>query len=320
MGYWRISTDGLARSRFTVSPLVETLAAMGTLAEGSPPPGRQAWARQHRPGFVHRLAADPVAAAFVREAHRNRWIADFISAPPRPGDRTIHDELRRIRRTPLESARRDLSRHGPLDPALRGRDVSERCADMLEWVWTHTVRPDWPRVRQVLEADILSRTRRLASHGWAAALDGLRPGTRWLGDGRLQINSYDNPPRDITEAELVFIPCTSTRRGWVAWDEPDRYAIIYPCTGTLADAGTVKPSDALARLIGGNRAAVLMVLAEPRSTSQLVALTGYGLGSVGGHLKILLDADLVARRRYGRSVVYYRTELGDTLADRPHRQ
>ena len=72
--------------------------------------------------------------------------------------------------------------------------------------------------------------------------------------------------------------------------------------------------EALARLIGPARAAILAQLAEPRSTSQLVALTGYVLGSVGGHLKVLLDAELVQRRRSGRSVLYYRTRLGDRLA------
>jgi DNA-binding transcriptional ArsR family regulator len=72
--------------------------------------------------------------------------------------------------------------------------------------------------------------------------------------------------------------------------------------------------DALARLIGPVRANVLTQLSEPRSTSQLVALTGYTLGSVGGHLKVLLDAGLVHRRRAGRSVLYYRTRLGNRLA------
>jgi DNA-binding transcriptional ArsR family regulator len=45
-----------------------------------------------------------------------------------------------------------------------------------------------------------------------------------------------------------------------------------------------------------------------------VALTGQGLGSVGRHLKILLDAQLIRRRRAGRSVLYYRTTAGDVLA------
>jgi DNA-binding transcriptional ArsR family regulator len=58
-----------------------------------------------------------------------------------------------------------------------------------------------------------------------------------------------------------------------------------------------------------------MALDTPKSTTHLVALTGHGLGSVGGHLRVLLDARLVRRRRSGRSVLYYRTETGEALAD-----
>jgi DNA-binding transcriptional ArsR family regulator len=46
-----------------------------------------------------------------------------------------------------------------------------------------------------------------------------------------------------------------------------------------------------------------------------VALTGQGLGSVGRHLKVLLDARLVERRRVGRSVLYYRTAVGEALLE-----
>jgi DNA-binding transcriptional ArsR family regulator len=46
----------------------------------------------------------------------------------------------------------------------------------------------------------------------------------------------------------------------------------------------------------------------------VVAVTGYTLGTVGGHLKVLLDSGLARRRRSGRSVLYYRTPAGDQLA------
>jgi len=61
----------------------------------------------------------------------------------------------------------------------------------------------------------------------------------------------------------------------------------------------------------------LAALTTPMSTTQLVAFTGYGLGSVGGHLKVLLDAGLVQRRRSGRSVLYFRTRLGERLLAGP---
>lgn len=99
------------------------------------------------------------------------------------------------------------------------------------------------------------------------------------------------------------------------WDEPDHYSIVYPCQGLLADAGETAPPEPLAALIGAARARVLVLLAAPASTTQLVAVTGYGLRSVGGHLRVLLDAGLVRRRRTGRSVLYYRTPAGDQLVE-----
>jgi DNA-binding transcriptional ArsR family regulator len=120
--------------------------------------------------------------------------------------------------------------------------LQQRAADLLEWVWPHTVVPYWPRRRRIIEADIVARRTKLGQGGWAAALADMRQGLRWLGEGRLQINAYGNP-----------------------------------------------------------------------TTTQLVTLTGQGLGSVGRHLKILWDAGLLHRRRAGRSVLYYRSEAGGLL-------
>ena len=83
----------------------------------------------------------------------------------------------------------------------------------------------------------------------------------------------------------------------------------------LAQADLAPVPEALRTLLGPARAGVLMLLDTPKSTTQLVALTGQGLGSVGRHLTVLLDARLVQRRRAGRSVLYYRTVAGETLLE-----
>jgi DNA-binding transcriptional ArsR family regulator len=72
-------------------------------------------------------------------------------------------------------------------------------------------------------------------------------------------------------------------------------------------------ASGLERLVGSNRARVLLHLDEPRSTTQLAVLTGLPLGAVGNHLRVLLDAGAVLRRRSGREVLYWRTQLGDGL-------
>ena len=71
--------------------------------------------------------------------------------------------------------------------------------------------------------------------------------------------------------------------------------------------------DALARLLGRNRAAVLMALDCPRSTTELAGLLGVTSGGISQQLTVLAEAGLVNRRRVRRHVLYLRTCDGDTL-------
>ncbi|WP_331766760.1 ArsR family transcriptional regulator [Embleya sp. NBC_00896] len=316
MGWWQVSTDTLAGSRFVVSPLAEATASLKTLERGTAAhPGERAWLDAHLPAYRERLAEDPITAQLVRAALGRTWNADFLTPTPTgEGDPTFEQELERIRETPPEAARQHLtvSLGGPLPTGLHRTDPAARCAELMEWVWTRTVRPCWPRRRRIIEADIVARTGQLSQGGWAAALDDMRPGMRWLGSSRLQINAYDYPPRELRDARLLFVPVTP-KQSWVSWHESSRYAVVYPCSGTLAETNGASAPEALGRLLGPARAAVLVLLDAPKSTTQLVALTGQGLGSVGRHLKVLLDARLVSRRRAGRSVLYYRSGAGDAL-------
>lgn len=317
MGTWQINTDTLAGSRFVVSPLAETISALNALEGGrADHPGERAWFDAHLPDYRARQAADPVAARLVPAALGSSWNADFITPTPTgEGTPSFEEELAPVRATTPARARADLevSLGGPLPALLDRDDLAQRAADVLHWVWQRTVLPDWPRRRRIIEADVVARTGQLSQGGWAAALSGLRPGMRWLGGSRLQINAHDYPPKQLAGVRLLFVPVTQ-RSGWVSWDDDAlRYAVVYPCSGTLADAGRARVPDGLGRLLGPARAAVLVLLASPKSTTQLVALTGQGLGSVGRHLKVLLDAGLAGRRRAGRSVLYFRTGVGDAL-------
>ncbi|MDP9849722.1 ArsR/SmtB family transcription factor [Streptosporangium lutulentum] len=320
MGWWQVNADTLAGSRFVISALAETLACVITLERATAThPGERVWLEAHLADYRARLADDPVTALLVRAGLRWHWIADFLTpTPPGEGAPTFEEELARVRETPPGVARADLevALRGPLPGELHRSDLPERAADLLEWVWTETVQPYWPRRRRVFEADVVARTSRLSQGGWAAVLDDMRPGMRWLGDDRLQINTHDRPPREVIGVQLMFVPVTA-RQGWVSWNPGRRYAVVYPCSGTLAEPERAAVPAALGTLLGPARAGVLVLLDSPMSTSQLVALTGQGLGSVGRHLKVLLDAGLIRRRRSGRSVLYYRTTAGEVLVEAP---
>ncbi|MGW1884624.1 winged helix-turn-helix domain-containing protein [Streptomyces sp. NPDC001970] len=316
MGWWRISADTLAGSRFALSPLAEAMASLIALERGTAAhPGERLWLDAHLPAYRERLAADPVTAPLVRVALGRRWFADFLTpAPTGDGEPAFEEELARIRDASAARVRADLevSLGGPLPRLLHRSDLSWRAAELVEWVWSDAVLPYWPRRRRIIEADVVARTGQLSQGGWAAALAGMRQGMRWLGEGRLQVNTQDYPPREISAADLLFVPVTP-RTGWVAWDLPHRYAVVYPCSGEPAEPEAAPVPDSLGRLLGPARAGVLVLLGTPKSTTQLVALTGQGLGSVGRHLKVLYEAGLIRRRRAGRSVLYYRTAAGEVL-------
>ncbi|WP_405888360.1 ArsR family transcriptional regulator [Streptomyces sp. NBC_01136] len=315
MGWWQVNADTLAGSRFVLSPLAETFASLKLLQTGpATHPGERAWLHAHLPAYRRHLAADPVTALLIRSGLGRDWIADFLTPTPY-GDESFEEEVARVRETKPADAHAHLavSLRGPLPAELADRDdLPRRAAELLSYVWEESVRPYWDRRRRILEADVVARTAQLSQGGWAAALDALRPGTRWLGGNRLQVNLHEYPPREISGAQLLFIPVTP-KAGWVSWDEPHRYAVVYPCTGVLADVRAAPVPESLGALLGAARAGVLVLLDSPMSTSQLVAVTGQGLGSVGRHLKVLLDARLVRRRRAGRAVLYSRTAAGEVL-------
>ncbi|MEU4151618.1 ArsR/SmtB family transcription factor [Streptomyces sp. NPDC026659] len=316
MGWWQLDADTLARGRFVISPLAETFAALWLLHTGSGShPGEREWLRAHLPRYQALLAEEPVTARLVRAGLGRNWTADFLTPTPRPGE-DFATEVARVRAARPADARAQLllSVEGPLPAVLERDDLPERAAALLEWVWAETVRPTWERRRKVLEADVLARTARVSRDGWAGVLDSLRPGrTRWLGDSRLQVNLYAYPPRDISGAALALVPVTPQRGGWVAWEDGQRYAMVYPCSGSLAWHRERPLPAGLGALLGPARAGVLLLLDSPMSTTQLTAVTGQTLGSVGRHLKVLREAGLVVRRRAGRSVLYERTAAGDGL-------
>ena len=314
MGTWQISADLFARSRFVLSPLAEVTGTLGALMQPVDADER-ALAAGHREAFTAMLDAYPARREVLRFCSRPGWLADFLTLPPAGPDATIESQLDQVRARGDRRVRADLREVAgarPLPWVLRRPGVAGHAADLLGWVWSHTVAADWARRERVLRADIVSRTSRLATQGWAAVLRDLGSDREWLGDGRLRINRHDNPPRVLEDdAELLFIP-VHARGTSVGWDIPHRYAVYYPVTGALAEVGG-RRADGLSPLLGRNRARILSELDEPASTSHLVTRTGLPLGTVGGHLRVLLDAGLVLRRRSGREVLYWRTALGDTL-------
>ncbi|TWJ26781.1 helix-turn-helix protein [Micromonospora sagamiensis] len=323
----QVTPADIAASRYAISPLGETVSALRLCAGQHSAPGLAPWVARVRPVY-ERLRRDlPAVGALLALLRRGGYNADFIQPPPAGTGRSFIDEITVVRATPLAQAREELARNlvGLRTPPAyaeriyRSPDVVDRLADAVEAVWTALVEPDWPRLRTILERDVVQRAGRLVTYGWGAAVAGLDPRLSWEPGGHLgAIVVADREPAtySLGGKGLLFVPTVfGTMINYV--EPPWPFALVYRAAGVvdlLGPPAPDRPPDALDRLLGRTRAAVLRALAVPATTSQLVRQFGLTLGGVGGHLAVLRDAGLVTRTRTGRAVRYTRTPLGDALA------
>lgn len=328
-----VSPADLARCRYAISPLGEAVAALRLLSGRRPAGALWPWVLRARPRYEQLRRDCPPVGALAGLFHGYGYHADFVQPPPAGVGLSFADELAAVRRTPPDRARHELDRNLAGRPAppeyarriLEAPDVVDRLADAIEAGWRALVAPEWPRLRAILERDVVQRAGRLATSGWAQALADLDPRVRWESDGHagaivVRTRAAAAERHRLGGQGLLFVPTVFGKL--ICFVEPPwPYALVYPARGVgdlLGAAPRGRPDGALDRLVGSSRAAVLRALAVPATTTQLVGSLGLGLGTVGDHLAVLRDAGLVERTRVGRAVHYRLTTLGEALAaDQP---
>ena len=317
-----VGPDDLAASRFAVAPLAELEQLLRKLDRGGSQAG--VLVRRSRWGLREAPVRDDLDSRLLRALRPSGWGVDFSAPPPSKGlANTVADDLEVVRSTPLPLAREQIGRSLALlsrPPApdvagvLAGPDVVDRIADALERLWNLLVAPDWPLLLAITERDVLHRADRLARGGWAAALEGMHPRLRW-DDGAVVAGQIPDGVAHLNGRGLLFVPSVFGHPNLATYLEPPwQPTVVYPARGSAAlwEENVATPA-ALARLLGAARADLLLRLEFPASTTHLVHATGFSLGAVGGHLKVLRDAGFVDRGRAGRSVVYHRTPIGDAV-------
>jgi len=316
MAVLELTADDLAATRFALSPMAELLGALHVLGGRHLPPGLDRWARQARPQYLVLRQGDEFFAALVDLMCVTNWLPDFIGRPPSAMDTTFAAELAAIRGVPAAQARADLllsSQGRPLAPGLDRDDIPDATARALGAAWNELLAPDWPRLRGILERDVIHRAGLLATYGWRRAFGSLTAGLHWDA-GRIEIRTLTGPSHRIQGAQLTLVP-NGFGGGWLSLDPPRAYAYHYPARGTALRE--LPSPDGVERLIGRPRARLLRALDAPATTSQLSRQLAMSLGGTSTHLAILQQAGLVARARSGRSVLYHRTPLGDALTGDP---
>jgi hypothetical protein len=318
-----LSVDGLARTRLAHSPLMEAVFSLRTLADPAAIPLHAPWA----------LAARSRLDGVDLETLLSLWtpcaaVPDFLTPPPLSGSPQLAEELAQVRATPPEQIRRDLAvTYGDtLPPGLerlyrKPAAGVESLTRLLQAYWERALADHWPRLRLVLDGDVVYRTRALAAGGALALLDDLHERVAWDG-GDLVIGAGggDEPDVgvDVTHEGLLLIPSAFV---WpmvaTMFRPPSAPAVVYPSRGigTLWQVGEPAGTGALAALIGRTRAGLLAMLDGPLSTSELAQRAGLSVGGASRHLAVLREAGLVASHRRGHAVVHEPTRLGLSLLE-----
>jgi DNA-binding transcriptional ArsR family regulator len=316
----RFDTEALTRVRFAISPMLELIRSVTSLQD---PAGRALhlpWAEQAR-----RCTADLDLGVLLALQTSDTYNPDFVNPPPTSPLVEFEDELAVMVATPPEQIRAEVRGayvDVPLPPVLEPflsdpRGAIEALADLMRVYWDRCLEGHWPRIRALLEHDVLYRARRIADGGTDRLFADLDPSVHW-DDGVLTLEccTCSETRLDLDERGLLLLPSA------FVWPKvsfvtapPWQPTLIYPARGIgmLWSPERHAPADALARLLGRTRAQLLTALEEPRSTIELAGMLGLTSGAVSQHLGVLRDAGLADGRRVQRAVLYLRSAEGDAL-------
>ena len=239
---------------------------------------------------------------------------------------TFEAELAALRTQPLEVLLSEIAvihPHGDAgellpfttDPA----GALTRYCDALAEHWDRMLRPSWPRMRRLLEREVLLLGHKMAVEGVAGMLASLHPGLTYanrrlcycIGDAVATVSYVANPALTLApvacEPEMILVNP----------DHPEATVIAYAARGSaeLWEEARCVPTDELAVLLGATRASIALALATPATTTTLAEWLNLAPSSVSRHLSSLLATGLVDRTRRGPAVYYRLTERGTTMLD-----
>jgi DNA-binding transcriptional ArsR family regulator len=320
----RLSPDDLSRVRFAFSPLLETVMSFRVLLD----PGRHALhlpCAEQTKGKLADLNLTPVYA-LVRP---DGYIPDFLVPPPTTPLPSFEDEMARLFETPAATVVREIGylkasgdgvgpdRERLLDPYLMDpkATLGSLAASLLRYHEV-AVASHWPRLRVLLEGDVLKRAQALAFGGPKALFDDLHPTVRYR-DGLLEVEKPFQIEGVVPGGRgILLVPCAfAWPRLYAIIEEPWQPSLLYAPRGAtkLWVSSPSHVEDALVAAVGFGRASVLKGLAIPRTTTELARQLGLSPGTASEHLSRLRRAGHVEPHRSGRSVFYRLSREGEQL-------
>ncbi|WP_027891727.1 ArsR/SmtB family transcription factor [Calidithermus chliarophilus] len=319
-----LSAEDLARVRFAFSTLWEAVASYRALRRPEKYPLHLPWIREAREALA---GADlgPLEALVMMGGY-----PDFLTPPPTTPLPDFAAEVEHLLQTPHELVAQDIRnvleswpqavtpavREG-FEPYLRDpRGSLERLADTLHFYWERTLAHHWPRLRILLEADVMYRARIFALEGPEKLFNELHPALRYQ-NRTLQIVKHGwDAEIDLSGRGLLLIPSVFADHT-LMFEPPWQETLQYGARGTAGLWCPEPPpaAEALEKLLGHNRARLLKYLVTPSTTRELAYLFDVSPSAISQHLGWLRETGLVATQRHGKNVFYKLSPIGESLLE-----
>src|SRR6266581_3873899 len=302
-----LSLSDALRCHFVISPLGEVVRLARAIANPRTFSGgvHTAWLRKHRSSLQQLQQKHDLRALLALLALRSDYYPNFLTPTPAAASGEIESELGEVRSTPRAQLEEEIGLTLAGAPAV---------APEIEALWRALIEPSWGELHDLLERDVLYRSRDLARGGLAALFEDLEPLIRLEGR-RLRVDLTWEATVPLDGSGLRFMPSAFVWPYAVAMTDERPPTLIYPTRGVATLFWNADKSDrsAVAELIGATRAEILDALGEGAHTSSLALQLNRSPGNIADHLKVLRAAGLVRTARVGRNVIYSRTPLGDAL-------
>jgi DNA-binding transcriptional ArsR family regulator len=311
----------LVQMRFAHSPLTELAESLWVVTSQQIRIVHRAWYHRIRKR-LHRLDMDLLRT--VVPGHR-MYLARFLLPEATSPAETIEGQLGALANMPAGDLYQEIADiwHGdPLPEAGRrllrdGPGGPRRLADALAEYWSVAIAPDWAGMRAVLAGDIAFRAATLTRSGVGGLLDSLHDKVV-LDNDTIRIDVGRAGDKRTAGAGLLLVPSVFC---WpyvvIDFRSEQTSSLTYPARGIgnlwSAPGPSADEEDALAALLGRSRAAILVALAVPQSTTELASKLSQSAPAVSQHLAVLRRSGMVASWRTGRSVLYRRTALATSV-------
>lgn len=333
----RVDAGQLARSRFTLSQLVELTCGLEVLVHPRRAPHTRRWVHRNR----SKLDASRIDVLLGLTDHDSWYVPDFLVRVPNEYEPSFDDELDLVAATPAETVRWELTktfRIGPppvealersgaapgVDPraplpsavadvlARGGETALATCVvQQLRHLWQVAMAGSWSALRRVLDEDVRQRAAHASRVGFAELLTDLHPRMRWDGDQVVIDTTTDlcvDADPGVVVTPSVFLPRPAL---WLG--TPGQALVGYPANGRGQVWSTPRMTSGGTSLLGIRKTALLADLATPRSTAELAVRHELSPATVSYHVVSLHRSGLLTRRQDGHAALYQRTPRAETL-------